>query len=56
MVIEDTPTGIKAAKSAGMFVIRLEGTVAKHRLSEANLIISDLSELLIQKYLNRSQS
>lgn len=46
LVLEDTPDGIKAAKSAGMFVIGLVGTVEKAKLMEADLVISHMSELL----------
>lgn len=46
LVIEDTPTGIKAAKAAGMFVAGLVGTHTQDQLTAADIVIHHLSELM----------
>lgn len=43
IVIEDAPVGIKAAKRAGMVTIALTTTHIKDELSDADLILKDLS-------------
>lgn len=46
LVVEDSLNGIRAAKSAGMFVVGLVGTLAQANLKEADKIIYQLPELL----------
>ncbi len=45
VVIEDTPSGISAAKRAKMFVIALVGTLDAHDLHEADMVVHNLSEI-----------
>ena len=47
LVIEDSPRGVKAAKSAGMFCVALTTTNKKELLSEADIIVDSFSEILI---------
>ncbi|MBN2127516.1 MAG: HAD family phosphatase [Candidatus Diapherotrites archaeon] len=49
LVIEDSPYGIQATKRAGMKCIGFKSIKNKLDLSEANLIVSDLNEITIQK-------
>lgn len=45
VVIEDSIQGIKAGKSAGSYVIALEGSLEKKLLLDADYIISDFNDL-----------
>lgn len=45
IVIEDAPVGIEAAKRAGMLSVALTTTHDKEELLEANLVVSDLSNI-----------
>ena len=45
LAVEDTPTGVKAAKAAGMFVLAVEHTVPAAMLSEADRVIPHIREL-----------
>lgn len=47
LVIEDAPAGIRAAHAAGMKVIGLASTYKAEELSEADTVISALSELRV---------
>lgn len=47
IVIEDAPVGIEAAKRAGMRAIALTTTHNKEELRDANLIVSDLSNVSV---------
>ena len=46
VVVENSPVGIQAAKSAGMFVIALKTTLSESYLSSADLIFESIAELL----------
>lgn len=46
LAIEDTPTGIKSAKAAGMFVIGVAHTVPRDMLHEADAVLESIAELL----------
>lgn len=46
LVIEDTPHGIEAAKTAGMYVVALLTSYSKNELKNADKIISNFSELI----------
>lgn len=46
LAIEDTPTGIKAAKSAGMFVVGVAHTMPKDMLTEADIVLDSIQQLL----------
>ena len=46
VVIEDAPAGVASAKSAGMTVIALRTTHKDESLTEADLIVDDLRDLL----------
>lgn len=46
LVIEDTPHGIAAAKSAGMHVIALTTTFPRNKLQQADLVTQDFNTLL----------
>ncbi|UCD02337.1 MAG: HAD family phosphatase [Promethearchaeota archaeon] len=47
IVIEDAPVGIEAAKRAGMLSVALTTTHDKEELLDANLVVSDLSNITI---------
>ena len=47
MVIEDSPHGIKAAKSAGMYCIGITTTYKKDKLFEADQIVDNFEEIKI---------
>lgn len=46
IVIEDSPTGIQAGKSAGMFVIGFKASECKQDTSKADIEVSDYQELM----------
>jgi beta-phosphoglucomutase-like phosphatase (HAD superfamily) len=46
VVVENSPVGIQAAKSAGMFVIALKTTLSEYHLSSADLILESIADLL----------
>jgi len=46
VAIEDTPTGITAARSAGLRVIAVEHTVPRDRLNEAHAVVRSIADLL----------
>ena len=46
VAIEDAPAGVASAKSAGMTVIALRTTHEDESLTEADLIVDDLRDLL----------
>ncbi|KTD56755.1 HAD-superfamily hydrolase [Legionella santicrucis] len=48
LVFEDSPHGIEAAKSAGMFVIALLTTHHQNELKKADKIIKNFTELLVE--------
>jgi len=50
-VIEDSPTGIKAAKNAGMYCIAICSTLEKKFLLEADLIIDYADIKTVEKFL-----
>jgi len=52
LVIEDAPVGIKAAKRANMKIIALTTTHPREELMEADMILSDLTNLNTEKILN----
>lgn len=56
IVIEDAPSGIEAGKAAGCFVVALETTHAKERLSNYDLIYPSAADLDLQEILNAFQS
>jgi beta-phosphoglucomutase len=45
-VLEDSPTGVRAARAAGMRCIALAGTVAASLLAEADLVVHDIEREL----------
>lgn len=46
VVIEDSPYGVEAGKAAGMTVIGYAGVTPPHRIADADVIITAMSELL----------
>lgn len=46
VVLENAPLGIQAAKAAGMFVIALRNTLSEYYLSDADLILESINDLL----------
>lgn len=46
LAIEDTPTGVAAAVSAGLSVIAVEHTVTRDRLNEAHAVVRTIADLL----------
>lgn len=58
VVIEDTPTGIRAAKAAELACIAVEHTVHRDRLGEADMVIERVTDVTagsIQELLGRSE-
>ena len=53
VVVENAPLGIQAAKSAGMFVIALKTTLSESYLSNADLILGSIVDLL--KFIKSSK-
>jgi beta-phosphoglucomutase len=52
IVIENAPSGIEAAKKAGMYCIAVKTTIQDEQyLKEADLIVEDISKLPIEKLL-----
>jgi len=49
LVIEDSPSGIKAAKSAGMKCIAIATTLKKEQLKQADKIINSFEELSLKE-------
>ena len=45
IAIEDSPTGIKSAKAAGLYTIAVTHTNEKENLNQADRIVSNLSEI-----------
>ena len=45
IAVEDTPTGIKSAKAAGLKCIAVTNTRPKNELLEADLVIEDITKL-----------
>lgn len=52
IVIEDSVSGVRAGKAAGMKVIAITTTHTKNELGEADLIINDFSELTLGSKLH----
>lgn len=53
IVIENAPMGIRAAKLAGMFCVALKTTIKNETyLKEADLIVEDMTEVPIKKFLS----
>jgi sugar-phosphatase len=48
-VIEDSPAGIEAARSAGMQTVAIATTHTHHSLGKANAIASHLGDIHIEK-------
>ena len=46
LVIEDSPYGVEAAKSAGMYVVGLLTTCDRHKLHKANKVVNGFADLL----------
>jgi HAD superfamily hydrolase (TIGR01509 family) len=54
IVFEDSPNGIKAAKSAGIFVVAVPNPVTSLlSLENANLIVTSLTDLSLHELLNK---
>ena len=50
-VIEDAPSGIQAAKSAGCKCIAVTNTIAADKLSQADIIIDSLKQINLKKII-----
>lgn len=56
IVIENAPSGIKAAKKAGMYCIAVKTTIQDEQyLQEADLIVKDMSKIPIKRLLAKKQ-
>ena len=54
IVIENAPSGIIAAKQAGMFCIAVKTTIQKEQyLKEADLIVKDVSMIPVDKFIQQ---
>jgi HAD superfamily hydrolase (TIGR01509 family) len=54
IVFEDSPNGVKAAKSAGVFVVAIPNPVTSLlSIEKANLILSSLTDLSLHELLNK---
>ena len=54
IVIENAPSGITAAKQAGMYCIAVKTTIQDEQyLKNADLIVEDISEIAIEKLLEK---
>ena len=51
IVIEDAPSGVEAAKKAGMFCIAVTNTVSKEKLARADFVLNSLEELNLNSLL-----
>lgn len=49
LVIEDTPHGVGAAKAAGMYVVALLTSYTKNQLQNADKIINNFSQLILEE-------
>lgn len=52
LVFEDAVLGVKAAKNARMYCVGIDRYSNPRRLNEADLIITDVSDISLQKLLN----
>lgn len=52
VVIEDSITGISAAKSAGIKVIAVQTTLSKDQLFEADLVVESIKEISLEQIKN----
>jgi len=52
VVIEDSPTGIRAAKRAGMYVLGITTSYSKPLLKEADQIVNSLLEISLSKLVD----
>ncbi|MFC1483340.1 HAD family hydrolase [Candidatus Margulisiibacteriota bacterium] len=50
LVVEDTVDGVRAAKEAGMKVVGVTNTVAKEKLSQADLVVEKLEEVDVNTF------
>ena len=55
VVVENSPVGIQAAKAAGMFVIALKTTLSECYLSNADLILESIADLLKLIKINKQE-
>jgi beta-phosphoglucomutase len=56
IVIENAPSGITAAKQAGMYCIAVKTTIQDVQyLKEADLIVEDISKIAIEKFVDKEQ-
>ena len=53
IAIEDSPSGIKAAKAAGMFCIGINTGKNRDNLKEADLIVECYSEIDIENLIKK---
>jgi beta-phosphoglucomutase-like phosphatase (HAD superfamily) len=53
MAFEDTPAGVDAAKTAGLYTIGVLGTVPRERLAHADEIAASLDADLVERLLER---
>ncbi|KKP36162.1 MAG: HAD-superfamily hydrolase, subfamily IA, variant 3 [candidate division TM6 bacterium GW2011_GWF2_32_72] len=55
IAIEDSPSGVKAAKSAGMFCIGYNSSKDKNALKECDIIVDSYDEICLDQILIRSK-
>lgn len=52
IVFEDASLGVESANNAGMYVIGIDRYSSPERLSDANMILTDISEISLKNILN----
>ena len=56
IVFEDSPNGVRAARSAGIYVVAVPNTVTSQlSIEKANLVLSSLADLPLHELLNTVQ-
>lgn len=52
IIVEDSPAGIKAAKTGGFLVVGVASTFSKDKLQKADFVVENLKELSLKNLIN----